>query len=150
MKKTNVFSLIGVLFALFWVFPPRAVAAPEVKVSPGFGPPTTTVKVTGTGFSAGRMVDVFLDTTDMALKVTSATGTFTANIKVPASMEPGVHWVSAVVRNQSTGTQCSFRVRTNWSQFRFGTGRRGSNPYENVLSIFNVGGLNQAWMAPTG
>src|SRR5215831_17613756 len=37
------------------------MVAPRVKLSPGSGPPTGTVRVSGTGFGAYRAVDIYFD-----------------------------------------------------------------------------------------
>jgi hypothetical protein len=44
-----------------------ATAAPRVALTPASGPPTTTVTVSGTGFAPYEGVDLYFDTTDLAL-----------------------------------------------------------------------------------
>jgi hypothetical protein len=49
------------------------------------------------GFRASTAVDIYFDTTDMALAITSGTGAFSGiGIQVPASAVPGTHWVTGV------------------------------------------------------
>jgi len=128
-----------------------ATTAPHVTLSPGSGPPTSAVRVSGAGFGAHKAVDIYLDTTDEALATTNASGSFSnITITVPASSVPGKHWVTAIQRPSGPSAQAAFTVRTNWSQFRYSGNHTGSNPYENVLSPANVAALDQAWSYPTG
>jgi outer membrane protein assembly factor BamB len=53
-------------------------------------------------------------------------------------------------RNNDKGDQKPFLVQTNWSQFRFGPEREGSNPFENVLNPHTVSGLSVKWIYSTG
>ena len=97
--------------------------------------------------SATVAVDIYFDTADVALAVTSATGAFSGiNITVPTTAVPGTHWVTAVARG-TTGksAQAAFSVQTNWSQFRYSPLHRGRNPYENVLTTTNVGSIDVDW-----
>ena len=72
-------------------------------VSPGTGPPGSAVNVSGAGFGPLEGVDVYFDTTDLALAETGANGSFgPVSITVPASAVPGTHTVSAEGR-QSGG-----------------------------------------------
>ena len=56
-----------------------ALAQPAVTVSPTTGPPTDKVAVSGTGFGADEAVNVYFDTTDLALAATGPSGSFTGN-----------------------------------------------------------------------
>ena len=124
---------------------------PAVVLSSSSGTPASSVKVSGTSFGASEGVDIYFDTTDLALGGTSATGGFgPVTISVPASAVPGVHWISAEGRHSGLFAQASFTVSTNWSQFRYSSNHRGRNPYENVLSRDNVSGIDQDWSFTTG
>jgi hypothetical protein len=92
-----------------------------VTLSPNSGPPATNLQVAGGGFPASIAVDIYFDTTDVALAVTGATGAFSGiAIKVPASAVPGTHWVTAVARGTSgKAAQAAFTVQTNWAQFQY-------------------------------
>jgi PQQ-like domain len=132
-------------------WPAPATTAPHVTLSPGSGPPTSKVTVSGAGFGAHKAVDIYLDTTDEALASTNASGSFShITITVPASAVPGKHWVTAIQRPSGPSAQAAFTVRTNWSQFRYSGTHTGSNPFENVLSPANVAAIDQAWSYPTG
>ena len=64
----------------------------SITVSPLSNPPNTTIFVSGSGFSAGADVDIYFDTTDLALAVTDDTGSFSQiALHVPASALPGAH-----------------------------------------------------------
>jgi outer membrane protein assembly factor BamB len=121
-------------------------------LSPAIGPPTTNVQVSGAGFPASTAVDIYFDTTDEVLAVTSATGTFSGIVvKVPASAVPGAHWITAVARGTSgKAAQAAFTVQTNWTQDRYSPLHRSVNPFENVLSPSSVGTLDLDWFFATG
>src|SRR5580698_4838158 len=82
-----------------------AAVTPTLTLTPNIDPPSgvgapVIFQVAATGFPDSAAVGIYFDTTDVALAVTSATGTFSAiNVQVPASAVPGTHWVSAVARN---------------------------------------------------
>ena len=61
----------------------------SLTVSPTVGPPTSSVLVSGTGFSAGVDVDIYFDATHLALALTDGNGSFSKSIHVPASAVPG-------------------------------------------------------------
>src|SRR5215471_596007 len=123
----------------------------SITVAPASNPPNTTTLVSGSGFSAGAQVDIYFDTTDLALAVTDDTGSFSQiALRVPASTLQGEHTVSAVERSTGASAQTPFRVNTNWSQFRKRTSHDGHNFGENVLSPATVGGLNLLWKYTTG
>src|ERR1035441_2965938 len=114
--------------------------APAVTITPTVGPPTTNVLVWGTGFDPYAAVDIYFDTTDLALATTNGAGAFGGNcatcgiaIEVPTGAVPGTHWITAVERYGQKAAQKSFLVQTDWAQFRFSPNHKGVNPYENVL-----------------
>jgi hypothetical protein len=105
----------------------KCLGQPSVTVSPHSGPPTSTSVVSGKGFGAYKVVDIFFDTTDEALVVANGSGTFSGiAVSTPASAKPGTHWISAVQRAGKVGAQVSFLVSTNWSQFHFARDHTGS------------------------
>src|SRR5215831_18063570 len=123
----------------------------SITVSPRSNPPNTTMLVSGSGFSIGADVDIYFDTSDLALAVTDDTGSFSRiALRVPASALPGEHTVSAVDRSTGASAQASFRVDTRWSQFRKRPSHDGHNFGENVLSPATVGGLSLLWKYTTG
>lgn len=113
------------------------------------GPPTSKVAVSGTGFPANSAIDIYFDTTDLALTAASGTGTFSKiPLQVPSSALPGAHYITAIARTNSTAAQIAFVVSTSWAQFGFAPTGQRNNPYENVLAPWNVGQMDIAWMFP--
>ena len=128
-----------------------ASAAPSITLSKKSGPPTSGILVSGRGFEPNVGVDIYFDTKDEALVVTDGKGEFdNAKAYAPRSAPPGQHWVTALERNNDKGAQKPFLVQTNWSQFRFGPERDGTNPYENVINPRTVGNLKVKWIYDTG
>jgi outer membrane protein assembly factor BamB len=130
---------------------------PAIVINPTVGPPTTKVSVSGIGFDPYAAVDIYFDTTDLALAVTNGAGAFGVGsirggiaIQVPASAVPGTHWITAVERYGIKAAQKPFTVRTDWAQFHFSPDHKGVNPYENILSPANVGGMGLDWSYQTG
>jgi outer membrane protein assembly factor BamB len=127
-----------------------ATAQPKITLSAKTGPPTGTVRVSGSGFGANETVDIYFDTTDEALASTNGSGKFSGiAIAVPATAQPGTHYVTADGRHTGRSAQASFGVNTNWSQSGYSAAHRGTNPYENVLSPATVGGIDQRWSFTT-
>jgi len=126
-------------------------AQPAVTLSVKSGPPTTNLSVSGSGFPASTEVEIYFDTTYLALAVTNGTGSFSGiKIRVPASALPGTNWVTAgVAIVTGDAAQAPFTVLTNWAQFHFAANHSGLNPYENVLSASTVGKLGLRWSYPT-
>jgi outer membrane protein assembly factor BamB len=128
-----------------------ATAQPHVKLSVTSGPPTSQVTVSGSGFAAHELVDIYFGTTDEALASTNGKGRFSGiAIGVPASAAPGVSYVSAEGRRSGLGAQAPFLVNTDWDQPGFSATHQGDNPYENVLSPSTVSGLHLQWSYGTG
>jgi len=130
---------------------PTLAATATITLSPSSGPPSSTVKVSGSNFAPGVAIDVYFDTTDVALVGASATGTFTKiGVTVPASAVPGIHWISAVTRGSGAMAQKPFTVRANWAEHGFGPRGKRYNPYENTLNPSTVPGLDVDWTAVSG
>src|SRR5882724_8810176 len=126
-----------------------AIAAPAMSLSSLTGPPTTTVTVSGTGFTASALVDIYFDTTDLCLTIAGGTGNIRCVIQIPKDAQPQTHWISAVQRSTSIGAQKSITVRTDWAQFHGRDAKHtGFNPFENTLNTSNVANLDTLWRAP--
>lgn len=126
-----------------------SVAQPKISLSPTGGPPTTTVRVSGSGFTPNARINIYFDTKDEALAVANGSGSFSKiSIVVPAKAIPGTHWISAVQRVGKLGAKAAFWVHTNWSQSGFTPNEDNFNPYENVLNPRTVGGLTLDWNYP--
>lgn len=145
-------NIYGVSLMLVFSAMLASAVTVTLTLSPNSGPPASTFQVSAGGFPDDTAVDIYFDTTDMALAVTGGTGGFSGiAIKVPASAVPGTHWVTAVARG-TTGkaAQAAFNVQTNWPEFPYSVLRKGFNPYENVLSPTTVGSIDVDWFYTTG
>ena len=126
------------------------LAQPLVTVSPTSGQPTSKTTVGGTGFGASEPVDIYFDTTDLALATTDPGGSFSGiHLIVPGSAVPGTHTITGVGRNSGLTAQTNFLVRTNWAQFRRGHFHHGYNPTENVLNVRNLGSMQLLAACPS-
>ena len=94
------------------LLPKAAVAAPNITFAPA-APPTAQLTVTGTGFGLLQAVDIYFDTSNVCLAITTAAGGLTCPFRVPAGAGPGPHFITAVQRG-GEGVQKLFTVRTNW------------------------------------
>ncbi len=122
-----------------------AAAASIVTPAPLSVHPTQTVAITGSGFAASEAVDVYLDTTDALLLVSSATGTLTGSVTIPASAAPGPHSITAIGRRSSDAAQHALAVSTPWLQFGYGLAHASVNPFENTLSTSTAPTLGTLW-----
>ena len=104
VHKTQLVAAVAtIMIALIvMVSAPTALGATlSVTATPDIGPPTGTIQVSGSGFPATAAVDIYFDTTDLALAVTNASGAFSGiSLQVPGAAVPGTHWISAVVGNE--------------------------------------------------
>src|SRR6516162_10209355 len=148
MSRAKILSLVKYVLAcsagMLWLT--ASSFSQSITVLPASNPPNTTIFVSGSGFSAGADVDIYFDTTDLALAVTDDTGSFSQiALHVPASALPGEHTVSAVEPSTGANAQTPFRVDTRWAQFHKRPSHDGHNLGENVLSPTTVGGLSLLW-----
>jgi outer membrane protein assembly factor BamB len=93
---------------------------------------------------------VYFDTTDTLLLVSTATGTLTGSVTIPASALPGAHSITAIGRHSGDAAQHALSVSTPWAQFGYGAANNGVNPYENVLSTATVPALGTLWESTIG
>jgi outer membrane protein assembly factor BamB len=129
-----------------WLAP--ALAATTLTATPATGHPSVAVTVTGAGYGDSEPVDVYFDTVDSALGVTSATGALSVSLTIPASTQPGTHYITAIGRKSGDAVQKIFVVATAWIESGFGAGRLAWNSYENTLSTSVVSSLELQWAAP--
>jgi outer membrane protein assembly factor BamB len=142
--------IISALTLILIFISKAAIAQASLTSSLAGGHPGLQVTVTGASFAAGEAVDVYFDTTDTLLLVSSTSGTLSGSITVPASATPGVHYITAVGRQSNDAAQAAFNVSTAWLEMGFGTAHLNWNPYENVLSTSNVPQLGSLWTAHPG
>src|SRR5215469_5647242 len=84
----------------------QPAAAASITLSKNAYPPTALLAVSGTGFGVSENIDLFFDTTDLALAHANGSGAFSGIvIQVPASSVPGTHWVTAKGRTSSRSAQ---------------------------------------------
>ena len=137
-------SLFAAVFAAAAVVTP-ALAQSAVTLSPVSAHPSQLVAVSGTGFAASEAVDVYLDTTDMLLLVSSATGTLTGSLTLPASVTPGTHYVTVIGRRSGDAAQMVITLTAPWLQPGFGVAGQNDNPYENTITTGNASSLGVRW-----
>src|SRR5438270_891743 len=88
-------ALLAVLASAFAIAPQVALAAPALTLSYSGGPPTSNVTVSGTGFAASNLVDIYWDSAFVQFVMTDGAGAFSGFIlKVPATATPGNHYVT--------------------------------------------------------
>jgi hypothetical protein len=123
----------------------RAQGRPTIRLSKQVGPPTTRLKISGSGFTPNVGVSISFDSIHMSRTQTDASGAFSgAPLTVPQKATPGDHTVSALDDNGVIAF-APFVVQTDWPQFHFASTHIGYNPYEFTLSPATVGGLKLAW-----
>ena len=147
--KTRNLAIVICFILVSAVLAGSAAAQPALTLTPSIGPPTSQTKLSGSGFYPYEAVDVYFDFTDVVLKVTSEEGGLSYDLTVPASAQPGTHWITLVGRSSSAAAQAAFTVRTDWPQFHRKSNHQGRNLLENVLSPGNVPNLTQAWSYST-
>ena len=65
------------------------VVTPGLQLSATIGSPLTVLQISGAGFHPSTAVDIYFDTADQALAITTARGLISMQIQVPASAQPG-------------------------------------------------------------
>jgi hypothetical protein len=118
---------------------------PGASVSPATGSPTTAVTVTGSGFDKFSSIDVYFDSTDLALGVSNGSGVVSVKLTLPSSATAGAHWITLDERATHVAGQVAVTVNTNWLMHGFNAYGRGFNPYEGALTRSNVNTLALAW-----
>jgi hypothetical protein len=123
---------------------PRALAAPATMH------PAGTVSVTASGMDAYTSMDVYFDTTDVALAVSNGSGVATISVPVPANALPGAHWITFDERSTHKAAQTALTVNTDWLQAAYGPAIAGYNPYEGTLDSNSVTTLDTSWAGYDG
>jgi outer membrane protein assembly factor BamB len=142
----SAMCLIGPIALAFETGPALAQA---VTATPANGHPTASISISGKSFANLEAIDVYVDTTDTILLVSSATGTFTGSVTIPATASPGTHYITAIGRRSGDAAQVTLSVTTPWTEFGFGGAHLNWNPYENTLNSDNVPFLGPIWQVPT-
>ena len=137
-------TLSGMAAAAMAVAGP-AWAQSTLTAAPGSGHPSIATTVSGSGFGNSEAVDLYLDTTDEELLVTSPTGTLKGSLTIPSSAQPGTHYITAIGRRSGDAAQYAFYVTTPWVEHGYGAAGLKWNPYENTINTGNVGTLGTQW-----
>lgn len=127
---------------------PSGVAAVRLSVDTVVTPPTAVVALSGTGYGSAERADVFFDVASgvpAATFVTSTSGRWTGQVRVPAWARPKPHWWIARGRQSGRVASVAVLVRTDWAQSGFGSQQTGANPYENVITRSNAYALLPRW-----
>jgi outer membrane protein assembly factor BamB len=146
MMRRTICSVAVFLFVLMFVVPASA-EVPTLSLSHRAGRPGLRVTASGGGLAATETVVVSFDASQVATSTADASGTFRAGFTVPAAAGPGIHQVMVGGEASGLSATSTFEVRVFWPQFRFNDRRTGYNPYENVLDLSNVAGLQPKWSA---
>jgi outer membrane protein assembly factor BamB len=130
--------------------PAAVAAAVSITLSRAAGPPTSSVRVHGTGFGARETVTITFGRESVGTDETDGSGAFSKAIRVPKKALPGAHVLRATGAATSRSATAPFTVRTDWRRFRFDGRHSGVQPFENVLDASTVPNLQLAWQARLG
>lgn len=120
-------------------------ASASISLSLTYGSPTSAVNVKGSGFIRSENVLLTFDTTQIKSVTDSRTGSFSTNVTIPGSAQPGNHIIQAKGKSSGYTAQAIFLVQTDWVQQGFNREHTGFNVFENVLNTGNVSQLTQSW-----
>ncbi len=124
-------------------------AAQTITLNVSQAHPNQRFDLSGTGFADKEAVDIYFDTVDTLLKVSSSTGTFSAAFTIPVATSPGTHYITAIGRRAGDAAAAQFTVSTPWLESQFGAASKNWNPFENTINTANVGTLGLLWSAPS-
>ncbi|MEA2715954.1 MAG: hypothetical protein QOI99_271 [Actinomycetota bacterium] len=99
------------------------VAGPTISVTPRTVVAGQDVTVSGSGFPAGRPIDILLFSTPVLLGTTAAdgSGSFRATVTIPVGTAPGTHSVVAAVRGGGPQAETALTVVAPSEQLRAAT-----------------------------
>jgi outer membrane protein assembly factor BamB len=123
--------------------------AQSVSFNVSQGHPNQPVTLSGTGFADREAVDLYFDTADVQLKVSSSTGTITGSLTIPVGASPGTHYLTAIGRRSGDAAQAAITVSTPWLESQFGAASKNWNPFENTIGTANAGTLGLLWTTPS-
>ncbi|HEX9236199.1 MAG TPA: choice-of-anchor X domain-containing protein, partial [Actinomycetota bacterium] len=83
---------------------------PCITDNPPSGPPGSTTKVKGKGFSPGETVTITFDDTVLGTATADGTGRISTTITVPNGSTQGRHTITATGATSNLPTRASFRV----------------------------------------
>jgi len=149
MKRQSLFSLLLILLVTLTFSGSGQALGASLRSNTSAPSPNAVITLTGSGFGASEVVDIYFDIQDAVLAVTSAAGGFTAKMTVPGSAVPGEHWATAVGRKSGRAAQRKLEVTINWFQFMNGPRHTGVSVLENQLDGDSVQSLDIAWSSKT-
>jgi outer membrane protein assembly factor BamB len=127
-----------------------ALGQSTLVLTPTSGHPNASIGFKGASFGGSEAVDIYVDTVDTLLLVSSATGTLTGSVSLTKTTQPGPHYITAIGRRSGDAAQAAFTVTTPWDEFGFGAAHMGWNSWENTLDINSVGSLGPLYGVATG
>jgi len=138
------------LMALIAIAPTVVWASATITAKPNTNHPQGKITIAGSGFAANESINVRWDNKKLLFTITSdSSGAFPKQkTKVPKSALPGTHTINAAGADGDSA-QVDFVVSTVWAEHGFTEVGTRNNPYENVISASNAGGLTEAWSANT-
>ena len=114
--------------------------------------PGTVSTITGSGFHANEVVNLYWDSTSGILLTATAAdaqGNISSQVTFPANAPAGSHRVIAVGQSSGILFTAAVTVQTYWYDFGFAPSHQRENPYENTITTSNVANLNLKWSATT-
>jgi hypothetical protein len=70
-----------------------------ISLSTAVGPPTTKIRISGSGFATSVKIDIYFDSKHLAVATSNSSGSFSqVTISVPNIAQPGKHTVKAIAR----------------------------------------------------
>jgi hypothetical protein len=123
---------------------PGAIAAAAVAH------PGAKVVFNASGLDAYASMDVYFDTTDVALTVTNSNGIASTTVTLPSNATPGLHYVTFDERHGTKAVQAAITINTDWLQASYSPSGDGLNPYEGALNTSTVSDLDTLWSGTDG
>jgi hypothetical protein len=133
-----------------------ATSSATFTVTPGaITSPSTThaggkVTVTASGMDPYTSMDVFFDSTDVALAVSNGSGIAAVTLNVPDNAGPNTHYFTFDERSTHKAAQAAITINADWLQADYGFNGAGYNPYEGALDSTTVPNLDTLWVKPNG
>jgi uncharacterized protein YjbI with pentapeptide repeats/outer membrane protein assembly factor BamB len=120
---------------------------PQLSLMTRVGPPATTVRVTGSGFSGRERLTIRIGKIYRRSVRTGRTGRFgPVTVTVPVAAHAGLSSVSAKGSPARQAAAAWFTVQASWAQAQGGPSLDGDNGTENVLTPANVSHLRRSWV----
>jgi len=119
---------------------------PGALVAPSQTHPGANVIVTASGMDPYVSMDVYFDTTDVALVTSNGSGIASLTVAVPTNAMPIKHWITFDERSGHKAVQAPITISTDWLQGNYSFGGADYNPYEGALDSTSVPNLDTLWV----